>query len=166
MLHQTKSSSVCRYNTRTFLLSVPFDYAQLFLSVRILESLVGISKVPTAELLQGSVLGLQRVDEELFCSLRAGTMAGSVLRGADSLLDSTLPLQSLGNAADDQIPCVVTVGLVLPSQDGTSRPFYLVPLVGPGEGLCSVPSVFRRHIPQSSGFSPRNPLLCISRHQP
>lgn len=50
-----------------FLLSETFDDEQLFPSVSISESLVGISKVPAAGLFQGSVLGLQRVDEELSC---------------------------------------------------------------------------------------------------
>lgn len=69
-----------------FLLSAPFDGAQLFPSVSISESLVGISKVPAAGLFQGSVLGLQRVDEELSCFQRAGGAAGSVSGGAGSLL--------------------------------------------------------------------------------
>lgn len=79
-----------------FLLSAPFDGAQLFPSVSISESLVGISKVPAAGLFQGSVLGLQRVDEELSCFHRAGGAAGSISGGAGSLLDSTRPLQAPG----------------------------------------------------------------------
>lgn len=148
-----------------FLLSVPFDDAQLFPSVSISESLVGISKVPAAGLFQGSVLRLQRVDEKLSCFHRAGGAAGSVSEGAGSLLNSTLPLQAPGNARADKMLRVVTGGLVLPGPEGTYRPFHLVPLVGPGDGLRPVVSIFRQHIPQSSGFSPRNPPLPISRHQ-
>lgn len=106
-----------------FLLSVPFDDAQLFPSVSISESLVGISKVPAAGLFQGSVLRLQRVDEKLSCFHRAGGAAGSVSEGAGSLLNSTLPLQAPRNARADKMLRVVTGDWCFPARREPIDPF-------------------------------------------
>lgn len=48
---------------------------------------------------------------------------------------------------------------------GNLRPFHLVPLLGPGEEGHLAVSIFKQHIPQSSGFYPRNPPLQIEKHR-
>lgn len=92
-------------------------------SQSISESLVRISKVPAAGLFQGSVLGLQRVDEELSCFHQAGGTVGSISGGAGSLLDSTLLWQTSGNAHADKMLPVIAGRLVLPSQERTVDSF-------------------------------------------
>lgn len=142
-----------------FLLSATFDDTQLFPSVSVTESLAGISKVPAAGLFQGSVLGLQRVDEELSCFHGAGGTAGSMLGAAGSLLNSTFPLQAPGKAREGKMLWVVTQGWCFPASREPETLSFGTSGGTRGRGRRLIVSIFRQHIPQSSGFSPRNPPL-------